>query len=619
MCICATSIVYCHFKYILEPLGTDFKASVQFDFDNRILHIATKMGKPKGTHDNPKRNPLKRKFVGNRHTFEKSTANTSTAAEKLLHSEDDEIIIDQTHKYCFIEFFSVFSAISALVVCKICQKHIIFNQSSTRGLGFRIAMSCECGIAYVNSGPMIENAYEINRRIVFVMRLLGIGINGLNLFCGLMDLATKFHNNTFEGCFQNVMNAAESIYKWSTKKAIAKEKAKTLQEDGSDDCLTVSGDGTWKKRGHTSRFGVTTLAGKYSKKIIDSVVKSTYCKSCEQWEKKKSTHPEEYEEWYEGHDDCDINHIGSAGKMEVDSVKEMFGRSIEEYGVKYTRYIGDGDSATYKGLLDLNPYDVEVQKLECYLHVKKRMGTRCRNLKKQIKNLGGRSKNTKKLTDQVINKLQKYYGLAITRHQDNVDEMYKEIWATFYHLSSTDENPNHENCPVGENSWCSYRRAEAQGMDLSKFKHDYLPLDKDVTKALEPIYTDLSSKELLQRCKGGNTQNNNESYNGLLWHFAPKHLHSGVKTVELANFLSVSIFNDGFHGILKMLGVMGVVIGPIAEEYAVQRDDGRIKQAEIRHAASTKEGRTARRQSLASQQAFFEKEEGVLYGPGIAD
>ena len=75
-------------------------------------------------------------------------------------------------------------------------------------------------------------------------------------------------------------------------------------------------------------------------------------------------------------------------------------------------------------------------------------------------------------------------------------------------------------------------------MDVSKFKHDYLPLDEDATKALEPIYTDLSLRELLERFKGGNTQNNNESYNGLLRHFAPKHLHYGLKTIELINFLA---------------------------------------------------------------------------------
>lgn len=46
---------------------------------------------------------------------------------------------------------------------------------------------------------------------------------------------------------------------------------------------------------------------------------------------------------------------------------------------------------------------------------------------------------------------------------------------------------------------------------LSKFKHDYLPLDPEVEKGLKPIYEDLSGHELLDRCKGSNTQNNNES------------------------------------------------------------------------------------------------------------
>lgn len=54
-----------------------------------------------------------------------------------------------------------------------------FNQASPRDLGFKIAVMCECGVSYISSGPMIENAFEINRRLVVVMRLLGIGINEL--------------------------------------------------------------------------------------------------------------------------------------------------------------------------------------------------------------------------------------------------------------------------------------------------------------------------------------------------------------------------------------------------------------------------------------------------------
>ena len=156
-----------------------------------------------------------------------------------------------------------------------------FNRASPRSLGFKIAVMCECGVSYINSGPMIDHAFDINRRIVFVMRLLGIGINGVNLFCGLMDLVNKFYSLTFAGCFANLCKATESVYQNSIKRAVEEEKKLALENENSDTELTASGDGTWKKRGHTSRFGVTTLAGKYSKKILDSCVKSTYCHSCD--------------------------------------------------------------------------------------------------------------------------------------------------------------------------------------------------------------------------------------------------------------------------------------------------------------------------------------------------
>lgn len=57
--------------------------------------------------------------------------------------------------------------------------------------------------------------------------------------------------------------------------------------------------------------------------------------------------------------------------MEVDGIKKMFGSSIKTTDVKYARYIRDGYSATYKGLLALDPYDVSVGKIECCYLLKK--------------------------------------------------------------------------------------------------------------------------------------------------------------------------------------------------------------------------------------------------------
>lgn len=98
-----------------------------------------------------------------------------------------------------------------------------------------------------------------------------------------------------------------------------------------------------------------------------------------------------------------------------------------------------------------------MNKKECVGHVQKRMGSRLRECKKRNKGLGGKGK----VTGKIIDKLSVYYGLAIRRHCDSVEEMKNAIWATFYHYNSTDENPQHSKCPEGVESWCEYQRAKS--------------------------------------------------------------------------------------------------------------------------------------------------------------
>ncbi|KYN10344.1 Aminopeptidase N [Trachymyrmex cornetzi] len=151
--------------------------------------------------------------------------------------------------------------------------------------------------------------------------------------------------------------------------------------------------------------------------------------------------------------------------MEPDAMVEMFSRSESLYNVRYAYYIGDGDSKTHKSIQDAKPYgDFPVVKKECIGHVQKRLGTRLRNLKKEVKNLGGRGK----LTGKLIDELSVYYGLAIRRNTDSVENMRKEIYATLYHKISTDEKPQHDRCPAGADSWCSWQRAKASIFNDSK-------------------------------------------------------------------------------------------------------------------------------------------------------
>ena len=50
-------------------------------------------------------------------------------------------------------------------------------------------------------------------------------------------------------------------------------------------------------------------------------------------------------------------------------------------GLRYTQYLGDGDSSSFKKVKEMNPYeDVDIEKLECVGHVQKRVGSRFRKL-----------------------------------------------------------------------------------------------------------------------------------------------------------------------------------------------------------------------------------------------
>ena len=75
-----------------------------------------------------------------------------------------------------------------------------------------------------------------------------------------------------------------------------------------------------------------------------------------------------------------INHVGSAGSMVVSGLKECFMTSVEINKLRYTNYIGDGDSKSYN-IFQADPYQgIGVNKLECTGHIQKLLGTRLRQL-----------------------------------------------------------------------------------------------------------------------------------------------------------------------------------------------------------------------------------------------
>lgn len=326
-----------------------------------------------------------RKFFGNQHTTEKRTEFTSTSAKKLSSNSDFDVKVDDIFSYCILSFNLVFPTLASMLKCKTCDSDVKFTRTYIRGLGFRINIECNCGDRTINSTHVIQSGFEINRRIVFVMRLLGVGIHGIRLFCALMELASNFSVGSYYDILENIKIATFAVSEACLKKAGKEEKDQNKERNLPENELAVSGDGTWSKRGFSSLIGITTLIGKNTSKMLDYFVSSKTCKTCEVMRAKLDRVT--FKLWYESEhsEECSANYEGSSGGMEVQGIIKMFQNSENLHGAKYAYYIGDGDSKTFTNLLDAKPYDdFVVQKLECVLHVGKRMFRHLKDVKKTL-------------------------------------------------------------------------------------------------------------------------------------------------------------------------------------------------------------------------------------------
>ena len=121
--------------------------------------------------------------------------------------------------------------------------------------------------------------------------------------------------------------------------------------------LTISYDGSWMRRSHTSAYGIGCLIDTVTGPVLDLTVLSSYCCSC---------------------------------------AKAL------DTGFRYTTIVLDGDARTLKHLSELNMYgeDVGLTKEECIYRVVKWLGTALRKLSMQTKKAGvtlggrGRGKST---------------------------------------------------------------------------------------------------------------------------------------------------------------------------------------------------------------------------------
>ena len=170
----------------------------------------------------------------------------------------------------------------------------------------------------------------------------------------------------------------------------------------------------------------------------------------------------------------------------------MFCRSVNLHGLRYTFYIGDGDTKSFDQICKSDPYPGHtITKGECVGHVQKRVGSRLRNVKSQYK--GKRLSDSKgigggkgRLTNKVMNNLQNHYGMAIRQNTHNLYAMRKAVAAVLHHSTKNDDmDKRHQYCPRTADSWCKYRSDKITGKNIYV---ERITIDKAVPDVIAPIF-----------------------------------------------------------------------------------------------------------------------------------
>ena len=598
----------------------------------------------------PRTRTRKRKFQGNQHsspTCAKLSKNNSQSSETESTSEGNvfpaqdkipenvpitpqsasarkigtnngsptpDVNENQVSGFCLMDM-AILHNIFKMLPCKNCLEfELTLVNDITQRMGCASCYSLQCNNCrwtetFYTSGQ-VGHFFEVNRRIVYAMRSIGCGLTAIKRFCTTMNMPPPLGTKPFARHTKAILRAVKDVAESSINDA-AKEIHNSKSQDDDEIVKTaISCDGTWQRRGFSSLHGCVTAISMETGKILDIEPLSKVCHPCKKHEGKEDT--VESRLWKAEHaPKCKSNYSGSAPAMEPEGAKRIFNRSVINHNLQYDEFYGDGDSKSFSAVENIykEEYDVIVEKKECVGHVQKRLGTALRKLKKEKKGLGGKGK----LTDNMIDKLQNYYGIAIRSNSGNLAEMKQNVLATLFHCASTDKRSLHTYCPKGESSWCRYQKDCAN--KTSTYKHGKgLPLE--VIAELKPVYARLSDDDLLRKCLNGKTQNQNESFNGMIWNRIPKTVFVGTDSFQLGVYDAVAHFNIGTKATVKVLQTLGISPGTFCVAGLQQADNLRVQKSNYKVDDKNKTRRKVLRGKRKGQADKNQHKEGETYSKG---
>ena len=119
---------------------------------------------------------------------------------------------------------------------------------------------------------------DITKRVVLAAKESGLGYEGLCNFFSILNMHKPLHHKTFQQISCTVHSAAVAEAEKYMEKAAEHVSATTTVENPGQlpaPATTVSYDGTWHKRGHSSNFGVGVAIDCKSGFVLDTQVLAT--------------------------------------------------------------------------------------------------------------------------------------------------------------------------------------------------------------------------------------------------------------------------------------------------------------------------------------------------------
>ena len=344
-----------------------------------------------------------------------------------------------------------------------------FTEEPKKKNGFSLSLQLKCTSCYSvfsdnftsprAGAEHVHHPLEVNDRFVLFFERSWFGSCGPNKFCavfGIKPMNKAVYQKKQNRIIDVMVDSADTILCETVARVV---EAYTETDADFNGNITVSFDGSWHKRGHTSNYGFGAVIDVLTGLVVDYEVLSKYYGACTWNGTVLGKESAAFLESKENHTDCCVNYTGSSNAMEVEMAKRLWSRS-EQKGLHYTGFLTDGDSKAYNSVVEMRPYgDTPTEKEECINHAQKRMGTALIE-KSQEKGLGGKGRG--KLTPKIAKYLQYKYRLAILSNIPDLEAMRKAVFATLFHLMSTDKSPHHNRCPTGQDSWCFFNKAIAR-------------------------------------------------------------------------------------------------------------------------------------------------------------